>query len=248
MITVGQIGYDGLIGYRGTNSVFYPGLSNAEAVRRAHGQGHSELSPGDSRPLRQLMDEVGWLLGTQYSLQVVPSAAGGVRNVLGGSTDSVLRRGEQLMDEHWLIHLERRPDIVVAAVDCDAAGHGWEQIATALETARRLVVRGGRILILSELEAEPGLAMQLLSRQQSPQEAIKPLKSFAAPDAPQALRLAYAANWADVFLVSRLASSVVEELFLIPVENQRQAQKVLAGEGTCVFLRSAQSAFGRIGA
>ncbi len=247
-ITVGQIGYDALIGYRGTNSVFYPGLSNGEAIRRARGQGHSELSPGDSRPLRQLMDEVGWLLGTQFSLQVVPSAAGGICNVVGGAVDSVLRRGEHLMDEHWLVQLDRRPEIVVAAVDRDAAGHGWEQIAAALETARRLVARGGRILILSELEAEPGEGMELLGRQQSPQEAIKPLKSSDAPDAQQALRLAYAADWAEVFLVSRLETSVVEGLFLVPVENQREAHKVLAGEGSCVFLRAAQRAFGRIGA
>src|SRR5437660_369348 len=49
VISVGMIAYDSLLGYRGTNSVFYPGLSNVEAVSRARGEGHSELGPDDER-------------------------------------------------------------------------------------------------------------------------------------------------------------------------------------------------------
>src|SRR5262249_43966193 len=43
LISVGTIAFDPLLGFRGTNSVFYPGLSSADAMLRTHGQGHVEL-------------------------------------------------------------------------------------------------------------------------------------------------------------------------------------------------------------
>src|SRR5690606_348627 len=103
-----------------------------EAVKRAHGQGHTELGSDDERPLRQMVDEVGWLLGTPFTIQVVPSSGGGLSEVLTGAIDSVYRRGRSLLVDHWLIRLPERVDTVVVAVDEDAGGHGWNQVATAL--------------------------------------------------------------------------------------------------------------------
>ncbi|MBX3438632.1 MAG: DUF2088 domain-containing protein, partial [Planctomycetaceae bacterium] len=82
VLCAGTIAYDPVLGYRGTSSVLYPGLSNAEAIRRSRGQGHDELGPDDVRGLRQTIDEVGWLLGVQFALQVVPAGQDSVAHVL----------------------------------------------------------------------------------------------------------------------------------------------------------------------
>ncbi|HEX6987671.1 MAG TPA: lactate racemase domain-containing protein, partial [Planctomycetaceae bacterium] len=108
VVSVGRIGFDPLLGYRGTNSVFYPGLSTAEAVKRAQGQGHTELGPDDERPLRQMVDEVGWLLGTPFTVQAVPAAGGGASDVLAGSIDSVFRKGRELLADRWTVRLPER--------------------------------------------------------------------------------------------------------------------------------------------
>ena len=105
---------------------------------------HSELGPDDERPMRQIIDEIGWLLGTQFTIQVIPSAGKGAANVLAGATEAVFRRGTQLLSDAWLIELEHRAQTVVVAVDLDAAGHGWNQIGAALGTARNLVAKGGQ--------------------------------------------------------------------------------------------------------
>ena len=84
----GMIAYDSLLGYRGTNSVFYPGLSNTEAIARTRGEGHSELGPDDERPLRQTIDEIAWLLGTQFSVQV-PGQNGAPATVLITATSTM---------------------------------------------------------------------------------------------------------------------------------------------------------------
>lgn len=246
VISVGSIGYDALMGYRGTSSVFYPGLSSDDAAQRAIGQGHRELRPEDVRPLRQLVDEIGWLLGTQFTVQVLPAAGDGVWQVIAGLNESVQRRGNELLDEKWRIRLESRADIVVAAIDAGAGGHRWEDVAAALSTARDLVARGGKIVLLTELDEPPGEGLQILRQCLDSREAIRPLRERAPDDLLIATRLAEAVDWADVYLLSRLDSDLVEDLFLTPLESTAEVERLLSGEGTCVFINSAQHTFGQV--
>lgn len=246
VIAIGFIAFDPVIGYRGTSSVFYPGLSSPEAFARALGQGHSELGPTDERPMRQMIDEVAWLLGTQFSIQVVPSSGGGASRVLAGICDTVYRHGKRLLDEQWMVQLDHRPDIVVAAVDQDAAGHGWKQVAAALSTARNLVRNGGKIVILSQLQAELGAGLQLIRECENPRDAFKPLRNLAPPDLIAATQVADAVDWANVYLLSQLESDLAEELFFIPLASQAEIMRLLAGDEACVFLGSAQKTYGQV--
>jgi nickel-dependent lactate racemase len=246
VISIGMIAYDPVLGYRGTNSVFYPGLSNTEAVARSRGQGHSELGPDDERPLRQVIDEIAWLLGTQFTVQVLPAAGGGPADVVAGAYDSVFRKGQKLLAGHWRVSLAERADVVVAAVDADSAGHGWDQVGAALATARNLVAKGGKVVILSELDAEPEIGIELIRKSQSPRSALQPIRQQVPIDMIAATQFAGAADWARVYLVSKLPTGMVDELFMVPVENDRELAKLLAGDESCVVLGSAQHTYGEV--
>ncbi len=246
VLSVGMIAFDPVLGYRGTNSVFYPGLSNTEAIVRSRGEGHSELGPDDDRPLRQIIDEIAWLLGTQFSLQVFPSAGGGAADVIAGAYDSVFRKGKELLANYWRVTLDSRADMVVAAVDADSAGHGWDQIGAALATARNLVAKGGKVVILSELDAEPEIGIELIRQSDSPRSALQPIRKQAPVDMIPATQFANAADWARVYLVSRLPVGMVDELFMVPVENDRELTNLLADDGSCVILGSAQHTYGEV--
>jgi hypothetical protein len=246
VISIGQIAFDAVIGYRGTNSVYYPGLASPAAKAKALGQGHRELGPENDRPLRQLIDEVAWLLGTQFSVQVIPSLHGGAATVLAGHSDAVLRRGKELVNQHWLIELEYRADIVVVGVDEDAAGHGWPQIGSALATARNLVAKDGKIVVLSDLVAPPGPGMQLLMRYDDVTEGLRPLRKAAPEDLIPATQLAEAVDWADVYFLSQLDSDLVEDLFMVPIDSEAEVKRLLGREDQVLFLASAQHTFGRI--
>jgi nickel-dependent lactate racemase len=246
VISVGMIAYDPVLGYRGTNSVFYPGLSNTEAVTRARGEGHSELGPDDERPLRQTIDEIAWLLGSQFTVQVLPAAGGGAADVVAGAYDRVFRKGQKLLAGYWKVALDERADLVIAAVDADCAGHGWDQIGAALATARKLVARGGKIIVLSELDAEPEIGMELIRKSQSPRSALQPIRRQAPVDMIPATQFANAADWARVYLVSKLPVGMVDELFMVPVEDDRELNRLLAGDDSCVILDSAQHTYGEV--
>ncbi len=246
VLPIGPIAFDAVLGYRGTGSVLYPGLATPEDFARSHGQGHRELGPDDERPLRQKIDEIVWMLGVQIAIQVIAGENSGVSAVLTGAVDSVFRCGKQLLNERWLIELDTRPEIVVAAIDCESAGHGWEQLGAALATARNLVAPDGKIIILSGLNAKIGHGMQLIRESESPRDAIKPLRLHSPPDLICATQLATAADWANIYLLSDFDCDVIEDLFIVPLANTREVQRLLDGDETCVLLAGAQHTYGQI--
>jgi nickel-dependent lactate racemase len=227
--------------------VIYPGLSTTAAVARAHGQGHHELGPDNDRPLRQLIDEVAWLLGIQFSVQVVAAGGDQIAAVVAGLDQSVFRRSKELLNEHWLVRLKERPATVVVAVDNDAGGHGWAQIGAAMATARNLVAKGGKVLVLSEMNAELGDGLQLVRDSRHARDALKPLRQQAPPDLIAATQLAGLVDWANVYFLSKMESGTVEELFMTPLESPKEAQRLLAGKSSCLVLGGAQHTFGRVG-
>ena len=249
VMSIGQIGFDPVLGYRGTNTVLYPGLSSTAAVQKARGFGHQELDPEDERPLRQLVDEIGWLLGIQFSLQVLPSRGNGVSAVLAGFEQSVWRRGRELLAAQREVQLPERTEIVLISIDADAAGHGWEQVGAALATARSLVVRGGKVVILSELNgacSELSEGMQLVRDCRSPRDVLKPLRDRVPPDFLPATQLAQLADWAKIYLLSRLDSALVEDLFMVPLESEQEVSRLLAGNAVCTVIEGAQHTHGRL--
>lgn len=246
VIPVGVTGFDSLLGYRGTSSVLYPGLSTIDAMRKTIGLGHSELAPGDVRPLRQLVDEVAWLMGIQFTVQVVASDNGGVSAVVAGSCDGVFRHCRDLVNDHWMVSMPERVETAVIAIPADSQGHGWSQIGQALATARQIVEPDGRIVILSELAEQPRDGVRLLSGFEDPHDALRPLQKAAPPDLVPATQLASAACWARLYLLSTLDSNIVESLFMYPIADIKEVERLLEQSETCALIGSAQHTFGLV--
>ncbi|WP_197443638.1 lactate racemase domain-containing protein [Maioricimonas rarisocia] len=240
VLTVGELAFDTLLGYRGTSSSLYPGLSTAEALRRSHGQGHDELSPDDQRPLRELTDEIHWLLGGQFSLQVIAADGQNVSAVVAGQADAVLRHGKKLLAETWRFEVPARPELVLVAVEADAGGHHWSQVAAALDAARHIVARDGRIVLLSELEEEATDGILMIRDARTPRDALQPLRQAAPADLIAATQLARTIDWANVYLLSRQDHDLVEDLFMIPLEDENEVDRILDGDEPCAVIGGGQ--------
>ena len=245
VLPIGAIGFDPLLGFRSAASAIFPGLSNIDAMAKARGQDHSELRPEDDRPLRQLQDEVAWLLGVQFGIQVLPSINGRPVGIICGALEPTMTAARKWLTQNWFVEQPRRCEIVVAAVDAGPAGTSWEQLGAAIQTARNLVQRGGKIILLTNHSAEPTDGFRYLQQCGSPREALKPLRLESPPDLIPASRLASAADWATVYLVSGLNSDVVESLCMTPLAPA-EAARLLDRGGSCVLLESAQHTFGYV--
>jgi len=247
VLPIGFLGFDSLLGFRGTNSVFYPGLSSAEAVGKCHGQGHGELGPENDRPLRQLVDEISWLLGVQFTIQLVPAANGQIAHVLAGAVETVLREGCSLLRDDWWLRLHERADIIVVSIDNDGMYNDWSRLGAALSTARNLVAADGKIIVLSDLKPEINDALRIIQASDSPRDALKPLRTEAPADLISATQIVNAADWANVYWLSQLDGTFVEDLYMTPLASEDEAARLLGDvEETIVTIAAAQHAYGNI--
>ena len=248
VIPIARLGYDSVQGRRHLMGAFYPGLSNAEAFTKSHGEGHSELGPDDERPLRQLVNELTWLAGIQFAIQVLPSGRrGGAARILAGQPDAVTQHGVTVLDDNWRVRIDERGETVIVSIPTVAGDPiGWEQLGAALDAACKLVSYEGRIIVLSDLAAEPSPGIQMLRSFHTAREALQPLRKESPPDLVAASQIARAADWASVYLLSQLPSELVEELFMTPLEHEREATRLIAQCEGCLVFDGAQHTFTEI--
>lgn len=246
ILPIELVSFDPLIGYAGGGSSIYPGFSSQEAIVKSRGQSHRELTPAESRPLRQLIDEVGWILGLQYSLQVIPAGGPQVAEIIFGSLEASFRKAKALLDQYWKLEPSYKSEMIVIAVESGPAGHQWNQLGRVLETARNLVTQDGRIVLLTQIEAEFGEGMQILSSCHEPLDAIKPLRDKQPGDLVAATQMALTGDWALICLLSKASSDDVEDLFVIPLEDEAEVQRLLQSDETVSFIASAQHAYGQL--
>ncbi|MFM9964400.1 MAG: lactate racemase domain-containing protein [Planctomycetaceae bacterium] len=245
VLPIGGVGFDPLLGFRSAGSAIFPGLSNTDSMAKARGQDHAELRPTDDRPLRQLQDEVAWLLGVQFGIHVLPSRCERPCGVICGALEASTSAARDWLHQHWFVEQPQRCEIVVASISANADGASWEEVGAALQSARNLVQRGGKIVLLTNLAVEPTDGFRYLQQCESPREAMKPLRLEAPPDVIPASRLASAADWATVYLVSGLNPGLVESLCMTPLAPA-EAARLLERGGSCLLLEAAQHTFGYV--
>lgn len=247
VLPISRFGYDAMLGRRELTSAFYPGLSTPDAFVKALGQGHQELGPDNERPLRQLIHEIAWLLGIQFAIQVLPSRShAGMAKVLMGNTDRVAEQGRGLLDDSWRVSLDQRGETALIAIPQSGAETSWGDLGAAVEAARNLIVQGGRIIVLSDLAAPHGPGIDIIRGCRSAKSALQPLRRMVPPDVLAASQIANAADWASIYLLSRLDSSVVEGAFMTPLDHVQDATRLLESCDGCVVLSGAQHVYGEI--
>lgn len=247
VLPVTLAGFDPLQGTRSPMSVLYPGLSTPEAFAKTHGQGHRELRPEDDRPMRQRIEEIGWLLGVQFAVQLIPGGRRGTTgDVLAGGAEAVQRQVLKQLNEGWRVQWPARAETVIVTVPTVGESATWQDVGLAVDVARNVVEHGGKIVVLSDLQAPPGPGMEQLRGQASPRAALQPLREQAPPDLQAAAQWAAAADWARIYLLSRLDSDLVEELFAVPLRDVSEVERLLATTEDCALITTAQSTFAEI--
>ena len=189
-------------------------------MRSLNGQGARR------RELTADVDHVAWLLGVNFTIQIVPAAGEQVLHVLAGQSDSVRRRGRDLYHAAWDWPVTRQADLVVAAIEGGAGQQTWENLGRALQSAGNFVEEDGAIAVCCDLSAPPGPAMQHLAGASSREAALRHVGKERPVDALPAAQLAHALDRNKVYLLSRLDPSVVEDLDMIPIAGPEELTRL----------------------
>ena len=228
-------------GYFGIHGGVFPAFSDQSTLARFRNLNCLDPASARHRHLTAEADEVAWLLGVNFTVQLVPASGSGVMHVVAGQTAAVARRTRELYDAAWSGPVERRASLVVAAIEGDASQQTWENLGRALSAALRLVEDGGDVAVCCDLEAEPGPAVQQMAGEGSRPAALRKIAQQRPPDALPAAELARALDRGRVFLVSRLDPSLLEDLGAIPVVED-ELQRLARRHRSCILLSNAPRA------
>jgi nickel-dependent lactate racemase len=238
LVVLAPRGYDPLLGYAGPEGILYPVLSNEE-TRRELSAHLSNEAPGDEAwPVRREAEEVAWLLGAPFMVQVIEGSADGLVHVLGGLAQTSVE-GRRLLDARWRFTVDEPADTVVAAVSGTHAGHEFADVAQAMACAARVVKPHGRIILLGGTELALGPGAEVLREADNAAKALASLRREAPADIKSAFQWATAVQQASVYLLSALPPETAEELFTTPFEHAGQVQRLLDQNGSCLFIEDA---------
>jgi nickel-dependent lactate racemase len=239
LVVLTRRGYDALLGYSGAAGALFPALSD-EATRQESRQRLSMAAPGETAwPLRREADEVAWLLGAPFLVQVIEGAGSALAHVLGGLAETD-EEGCRLLDARWRVEVDRPADVVIAGVSGEPGRHSFAELARAAACACRVVKAGGRIVLLSASEPALGEAVAVLRQAEDAGQALQAVhRQDRAADQEAAFQWASAIEQAHVYLLSHLSSDITEELFATPLEHAGQVQRLLGAGLSCVFLPDA---------
>ncbi|MEX2560247.1 MAG: lactate racemase domain-containing protein [Pirellulales bacterium] len=238
VVPIGCLRCEPATGYYGLYAGLFPSYSDAATIQRFA----RPAAPEKSARLSDDAAEAGWLLGIQFTIQVVPGEAGGLLAVLAGEAQRVYESGRRQCREAWSCSVPKRASLVVAAVAGGAGQQTWDNVARAAAAASRAVVEGGAIALCTELAIEPGAAMEQLADTDDLDTALKRIRREAEPDAMAATELALAREHAKLYLLSRLDESLVEHLGMAPVSQADDILRLAKRHPTCILLPDAQHA------
>jgi nickel-dependent lactate racemase len=243
VIPIGCLRHDDSPGYYGIASGIFPAFSDTATLGR-----YRAAVAGDSAQhsrLRKQANEAAWLLGAQFTIQVVPGGGGGVLHVLAGESAAVGREGSRLCAEAWGYRVPARANLVVGTIEGDTAEQSWENVGRALAAMTAVVDQEGAMVLCTVLVQRPGPGIERVVGAEDLEQVEREIDDDRPADTLAALELIRAVQRGKVYLISRLDEDFVEDLGLLPVAPE-QLSRLAARYGSCTLLENVQYAAPRV--
>ncbi len=223
------------------NDTLYPTFADRKTIDHLAPSG-VPLTTGQHLHRQKQVDQIAWLLGVQFTVQVVPGSEQKVSAVLAGSPDAVFQAGREQFASAWRPKLPQRADLVIAAIGGTHAEQNWTNVGSALESALNLITDGGAVVLCTELNSEVGPALRQLIEAGDSESAHHRLRKQRTPDAPLARLLAEVQDRNTIYLLSRLDEAIVTPLGFAHVSSPEEIVRLASRYNTCILVADAQYA------
>ena len=186
----------------------------------------------------KLSHEIGWLMGVQFAIAVVPASDGSVSAILGGKPDPVFREASQRVRP---IGQDATSEyaLAVAFVEGDWTQQSWMNIARAAAHADMQLGTHGSIVICSDV-ASISSGIQQLGSDESEEKLQRQLLKSDLEDAFAAAVLSSIKSRRSIYLMSQLKSNQVESLGLAYVDNSADIERLCREAESFCVMRSSQ--------
>ena len=204
----------------------YPAFSGVAAQERI-------VSPDISNLAKQLeIALANDTLGSFFIVQIIDGPGGRLSEVICGERTRTNKQARETVSQNWSFDYDGEAEVVAASIESDSDRQTWDDIVEAVLLADRVTVGDGPIVVLSEVAKKP-------SRQiaKALQTQFEDGPTGKTTDRLRAL--ASVVESRSVFLKSRLAPSVVEDLGLAPLDSVQQINRIAESVGTGLLIRDA---------
>lgn len=201
------------------------------ATARARGGEHAAAR-------RREADEAGWLFGAPLVVRVVPGATGAAPRVVAGDPRAVARSAGETGRAVWEADLPDAAALVIARL---GPRRGWRDVGAALAAIDPLVAPGGCVALWTDLDEPVGAELGRLARADEPLRVARELDEASGASALAAWRVAQALDRGPVFLRSRIAADVVEDLGFTPISDEAELLRLAGRMGRSVLVDDAEN-------
>ena len=186
----------------------------------------------------KLSHEIGWLMGVQFAIAVVPACDGSIAAILGGSPDPVFQRATELIRpldtsksvEHAL---------AVVFVEGDWTQQSWMNVARAAAHADMQLDANGSIVVCTDLKRVSDGILQLGS-DEADDKLQRQLLGSDLEDAFAAAVLSAIRSKRSIYLMSQLKSNQVEGLGLAYIDSPLDIERLCRESSSVCVMRSGQ--------
>ena len=228
-------------GYAGVHGGLYPAFSDEATQQRFRAPSNADWV-ALRRRRREEAEEAAWLLGVQFTVQVMPGPGDSMLQVLAGDGRAVAQRGRELCERVWRFQSPRRANLVVATIEGGPEQQTWDNVGRALFTASQAVADGGAIVLCTNLNVRPGPALQRLMGAVDLDSLMHDLRRERSSDATTATLLAETRERVQVYLLSELDSEAVEDLGVGFVGDAEEVERLSRQYASCILLGNAHHA------
>ena len=171
-------------------------------------------------------------LGAFFVIQLVDGPGGKLSQVFCGERTRVAAKARETVNRNWSFDYEGEAEMVVASIESEDDRQTWDDIVAAVLLADRVTVGDGPIVVLTEVKKKPSRQIaKALQAQFEDGPTGKTTEELRA--------LASVVESRSVFLKSRLAPSVVEDLGLAPLDSLKQVNRIAEAVSTGLVIRDA---------
>ncbi len=248
VVPIGCVHGRAVPGHFGLHGAIYPTFADAETQARFRSPKALGPRGRHRRSLIETVDEIGWLLGIAFAVQVVPGTGDTARQVVAGAIDDVRRRARRVYQKTWRWDVPHRARIVVAGIEGGPGQQTWRNLARSLTAAMECVEDEGAIVLCCEIAEKPGEGVECLRRARSKEDAIQEIIENPPSDALAVAQLIRALDRADIYLRSGLDPALLEDLMISPVESDVELNRLVSRFPDGILLGNAPLTFTRVAA
>ena len=231
VICLGNIEYHYFAGYSGGAKAIMPGVSSREAIQANHSKMlMDEAKTGNitGNPVRDDIEEAISIQKIDYIVNVVLSEKKEIIKTVAGHFVEAHRVGCEFLDSIYKIEIPDKADIVIASPGGFPKDINMYQAQKALDNAAQAVKKGGVVILVASCSEGygEGVFERWINESRTPNDLIDRIKVQFELGGHKAAAIATVLEDADIYIVSDLENSVVENIYMKPYASVKDALKV----------------------